>query len=257
MNDVFYAKDFSVFKPTKDGTGGVLSIAYNPKGLLLKIAKQNPGSRTFDWQNATTFMLGMADIASIVDCITSKGKADLFHDSSKAAGAKQGMQKGLSVAYNQQYNSFFWSLRRTQDGQTISAGCPTSIGESMLIRELLLWSLPHLLEWDKIEIAGEGGQAAPRTKEFENEFAGEPDPDLPDVMKNDPFWSQSEVVREPAAQPGTPAHPVDALEKILSLAKTKLGAVSDDDAKMKAMEATNLPLTAQHYPAIIAELERR
>lgn len=264
---VFYATEYSVYKPTQNGNGGVLTITFNQKGLLLKIAKQNPGAaRSFDWQNATTFMIGMADIAQLVDAITTKGKVDLFHDSSKAAGSKSAFQKGLSVAFNQQYNSFFWSLRRTQEGQTTNAGCPTSVGEAMVIRELLLWAVPRLLEWDKIQIAG-GEEFVQQANSQSQEYQGDGTSNLLSEMKKDPFWGVSETPEEPARAASSDAQPAqtqqtlasspDPLARIIELAKSKFNAQNDDEAKMKAMEVTNMPLTPQHYANIIAELERR
>ena len=242
--NTFYAKDFNVFKPSKTGEGGAMALSFSPIGLGLKIAKQNPGQRNFAWDTATYFQLDFADIGAVLSALRNKTKAELVHDASKFAGAKNPVMKGLNMQFNTQYNNFFWSLWRKQDGQTITASVPTTLEEATIIQTLLAWACPRLLQWNLVELKRE-----------------DPLANIPPEIRDDPFWGIKEAMTPPAGPVVTPPPPamtpVEKLAKIIELGKKKLNAVSDDDAKMKVMEATNIPLLETKYDQILAELERR
>lgn len=252
--NTFYAKDYNVFKLSQSGQGGAMALAFSPIGLSLKIAKQIPGQRKFDWQSATFFYLDLPDIGALLTALRNKTKAELVHDASKFAGAKNPVMKGLMMQYNSQYNNYFWSLWRKEQGQTITASVPTSVEEAAIIQTLMAWALPRILQWDLVELKKEdsGTQETPSNDPLAN---------VPDEIKNDPFWGMKEEIQPQQQQmpsgPVVTLTPAAKLAKILELGKQKFGAVSDDDAKIKIMEATNLPLLENKYDLILADLERR
>lgn len=98
-----------------------------------------------------------------------------------------------------------------------------------------------------------GGTIVDNEPHYE-EIGDEPIPDFgknepkPEVKSEVPF--ESGVVRKPETAA------VSLLEEISKIAKAKLGAVSDDDVKLKVMEATKLAFLEVNYQQILEALSK-
>lgn len=73
-------------------------------------------------------------------------------------------------------------------------------------------------------------------------------------QESEPFPS-GPAKATPAPAPATNVTPAMKLTRIIEIAKAKLGASTDDDAKAKVMEATTMPLIESRYDEILNVLE--
>lgn len=248
---MIYPDAFQLYKPNKEGTGGSFSLSYSPTGLFVKIAKQIGTERKFDWPSATIIKLGLADIASILAGIQQQGKIELFHDAGKFAGAKNPVQKGLNIQFNEQYGNFYWSLWRKEGENTISAGVNITAGETAIIASLLRWVLPYMLRWDIVKAKEDGEDGGNYSNNNEEVSVDEPFPSGPMKYENtklDPLLSAADEVF------GAPQSMEEKVAEILKLAKTKLGAVSAEDAKKKVMEHTGKAFIAANIDSILSAM---
>lgn len=243
---------YQLYKPTQAGTGGALALSYSYSShyqslsVYLKIAKQMGSERSFDWQNATVIMLGMNDIAGLLNAIRTRTELKLFHDSSKVSKAIRPSQKTLNVTYNEQYNNFYFQIGRkelTEGGQTVNVGCPVTLGEAAIIETLLRWVLPYLLKWDQVR-PGTSSNNSFESSEVPSFMLGDETEDLPFVEKT----------------PSVPTGPSFAslsteqkTERIKELAVLKLGA-SREDAEKRVMEETKMAFIESNLDAIHAAL---
>lgn len=244
---------YQLYKPTQAGTGGALALSYSYSehyqslSVYLKIAKQMGTERTFDWKNATVIMLGMNDIAGLLNTIRTRAELKLFHDSSKVSKAIRPSQKTLNVTFNDQYNNFYFQIGRKElgeGGQAINVGCPVTMGEAAIIETLLQWVLPFLLKWDQVK-PGVGGRSS-----FEES-------NVPSFMletdEEEPFPGKAPV--NPPAMPTAPTELTkeQKIERIKELAVLKLGA-SREDAEKRVMEETKMAFIDSNIDAIYAAL---
>lgn len=247
MNDKFFAKDFNVFKVPQNGGGSALALSFTNIGLLLKIAKQNPNSRSFDWKNATLFSLSITDIAAIVNGLNNRTEVKLFHDAAKFAGAKNPVQKGLNIAFNDQYKNFYFSLWRKSGNDTITVGIPVSNEEALAIRVLMQWALPRILQWDLVELKADN--VTQYHAELEDTQTIESNQGLPEGMSDDPFWAGAEVV-EPNQAPQLQTNE-GLKDQILAIVRAKYNINDEQTAIVKVMELTNMPFTPAYYLEIM------
>lgn len=246
---------YQLYKPTQSGTGGALALSYSYSShyqslsVYLKIAKQMGSERVFDWKNATVIMLGMNDIAGLINAIRTKSELKLFHDSSKVSKAIRPSQKTLNVTYNNEYNNFYFQIGRKElqeGGQSVNVGCPVTLGEAAIIETLLQWVLPYLLKWDQVKPGASSGSA------FEQE-------DVPSFMIGDESEDEPFPGRAPVNPPSMPAPSFSSLdtaqkiERIKELAVLKLGA-SREEAEKKVMEETKMAFIESNLDAIHAAL---
>lgn len=237
-----YADDYQIYKPNQQGTGGALALSFSARGIFLKIAKQLGTQRMFDWKPATILALNLTDISKVLAGLQSKKETSLFHDASVSSQATSNAQKGLKITWNEQYGNFFWELWRKEGEAKVSAGVSVSVEEAIVIETLLKWAIPQLLHWQIVDTSTAEPRAAGASQPAQG--AQESYSDMPAGL--DAVFPGAEVVQERTKE--------DKLKEIMQLAKTKLGAVSADDAKQKVMEKTNLPFIDSNLDAIIVNL---
>jgi hypothetical protein len=262
-----YAESAQFYKPNDKGTGGALSLSfsgwrqdlqgnYTDGGLYLKIAKQVPGQRAFDWNSGTTLKLNLTDIGALLNMIRTKTKVELFHDAGKFYGSGS-MQRGLNVQYNEQYNNFYWSLWKKDGEKTVTDSVAISLGETHVIESLLIFVIPLLLKWDLVKIASPvqpqptipSPIQASTIKPLESGYMEKEKEELPDWLKEDPKKLETLPIQNKSKEKTKE----EKLEIILELAVLKLG-VSKDEAKIAVLEATGLPLIDKNIDAIYAAM---
>ncbi len=258
MSEIVYPDSYIIYKPNAKGTGGALQLSPGPGVIFLKIAKQLGSERQFDWKQAPTFAIQIADVTAILHGIAKElPQVELFHDAGKSQMTSDNSQKGFKITHSSEYNSYYWSIFRKVAGAQEEAdkghGCSVSPAEMIVIDTLLKYYLPYMLNWQHAKTIDDRNRlstspAASGTGGTSQAFPTSVPGNIEDVFPG------AEVVttNEPTAQPSGPD---TRLIEILQLAKQKLGATDPNDAKAKAVAHTGLQLTGNNLDIILEKMK--
>lgn len=140
-------KEFSIYKPTQRGTGGVLrwGLALGKEAVFLDAANQN-GERSFDWQGKITMKWGLSDIGETLAVLEGRqNAAKLFHQTEK-----QSTTFHLEGQERSEHRNYLARVtRQTLPAKKLSrVVVPISQGEAAVLATLLRAAAVHLARWD-------------------------------------------------------------------------------------------------------------
>jgi hypothetical protein len=163
MENNNYAKDYGIYRKSKNGNGSAFKLSFNKgsRKLFLEAAKRN-GDK-FDWDNKIIMKLDLTDIGKILCALEtnpaeiSNGQssngfvelADIYHDPAMKTGNRGKTSTILKVFYKQETKAFGLVLSKKEAGSDVNR---ISIGlfpeERKNLVKLLEFALPRILNWE-------------------------------------------------------------------------------------------------------------
>jgi hypothetical protein len=158
-----YAKDYGIYRKSKNGNGSAFKLSFNKgsRKLFLEAAKRN-GDK-FDWTNKITMKLDLVDIGKILcaletnpaDILSEKSSngfvelADIYHDRAMKTENRGKISTVLKVFYKPETKGFGLVLSKKEAGSDVNR---VSIGlypeERKNLVKLLEFALPRILNWE-------------------------------------------------------------------------------------------------------------
>lgn len=154
---------YLIYKPTRnhDGAASSWELKYKPDPykkqkdycfFFLTVAPQDVNSedRRFLWEHGIVLKLSLADLGELLAVIEGMQtevapKGQIYHQN-------QDGNKTLSFTWLEEHKKFgLKASAQRKDGQVFTLKHTVSIGESLVLRELIRTAIPKIVGWDRYE----------------------------------------------------------------------------------------------------------
>jgi hypothetical protein len=104
------------------------------------------GKNVYDWENKTTFALGINDIGTVLTGF-KQGKFEIFHDPGAKTEKQGAVTKRLTLATGEVPGSFFLTLVEKEGDNQKRVSIPLASHEARILCTLLEAAVPKVLGW--------------------------------------------------------------------------------------------------------------